>query len=217
MRPNDKLESEINNVNSSTKCNCFILDISDIGDHILRNLSIWNNEFKMEQRDSYINSKYSNQKIYYTNFEQLYELMSLSVEEVNAYIEIRSESDLLIVQVDKGINPMRNIVSDINHQLKSDISKLSYTYSKICNFVRSSESITAVESPAYNNSNKTTDKIRSGDNVPIDRAKLKYKLNNNSFFIIFDDMNIKIPIYKNSRVHSDRREYIMQVLEHSMK
>lgn len=212
MKPNDNLEHKITDANHTAKFSCFVLDISNVSNNVLRNLSIWNNKFENVNRDSYIKSMYNSQDIYYTNFQDLYDLMSLSVENVSAYIEIRSDSNLLIIQVDKGINPMRNIVSDINYELKSEISNLNYKYSEICDFARYAESIKA-ESPTFEDSNEIVNKIRSGNDLPIERAKLKHTLNNKSFFITFDNMKISLPIYSDSKTHSNRREYIIQILE----
>lgn len=155
------------------------------------------------------------------SFEFTTDPMFGSPTKATGVIEIREESGLIFLILEQDAPKPDTIFNQLSAASKQSIEiegDFSPTYSELCDFIRAANEVVKIESPP--GINDVTARIKQGENLPIETARLRFEHNGDSRRVTYSDGQLEIPLDLDSRNLLEQvaqkdtfREYVVQLFE----
>jgi len=166
--------------------------------------------------------EFEGQEITCTPFRFTTEPLFGSPKKIEGVIERRKSSQLVFLILDQDTPKPDTVFSELIDSVDQDLSietDFSPTHQKICDFIRSAKEIIKVSSPvAYEG--EEINRIHSGEDLPVEIARLKFEFQNDSGVVTYADgqLDIPLPDKEDNLIDSvckgvSLREYIIQQFE----
>lgn len=185
----------------------------------------WKDEVCVETEnllvDSALEYRYDGQSRRYESFEFTTDPMFGSPMQTGGVLEIREDSGLIFLILDQDAAKPDTIFSELSASTEDGLQierDFSPTYGEICEFIRQANDIVKIETPPGIENAK--EKIRSGEDIPVETARLRFKYNDDSRRVTYSDGQLEIPLNSDEgdlleqlKKEESFREYVVQIFE----